>query len=133
MATANIVSGYGEWTSPGIHKTTWPSLTINTTGDVGSVKTSNGQMSLLSIYVTGTMTSVSVLQFQETVGSSTETFSVGQTVCGTNLQFDSTTGSGLSTGQVYMVRPGASRFRPKITAGASGAEDLTVIFTQAQG
>lgn len=129
MADANVVSGYGEWVSKGVHKTTWPSLQITTTGDVGSVQNVHSGMNVMSVYVTGTMTSVSVLQFQQSI-SATGEFVAGQTVCGTALQFDSTTGTGLSTGVVYLVRPGAAVFRPKITAGASGAEDLTVVFVQ---
>lgn len=129
MATAAVVNAQGEWIRRGIHKTTWANMTITTTGDVGTPQNSMGGMTILSVQVSGTMTSDSVIQFQEANGA-TLTYSVAQTVCGTNLAFGSATGSNLSTGTVYLVRPGASHYRPKITAGASGAEDLTVTFIQ---
>ena len=129
MATALVVSGYSEWQSKGALKTTWSSLSITTTGDVGTPENTYPGLNVMSVYVTGTMTSDANLQFQESTAASL-TFAVGQTVCGTDLTFDSTTGTGLSTGVVYLVRPGAKVFRPKITAGASGSEDLTVIYTQ---
>ena len=131
MATANVVSGSTQWIAKGRLKTNWNSLTITTTGDVGSVEQANPGLSVLSVYVTGTVASDTVVQFQESSAASL-TFGVCQTVCGTDLQIDSTTGTGLSTGVVYLVRPGATHFRPKITAGASGTEDVSVVFIQSE-
>ena len=131
MATAVVVSGQTAWISPGRLQTTWSGLEINTTGDVGTVENNYPGLSVLSIMVNGTMTSVSVLEFQESAAASL-TFTAAQTVCGTALSFDSTTGTGLSTGVVYLIRPGATHFRPKITAGASGAESLNVVFIQSK-
>jgi len=131
MATAVLVSGTGSWSNRDAHITTWQGLMVNTTGDVGSVQGSYGGLTLLSVYVTGTMTSDVNLQFQESI-TSTGVYTVGQTVCGTALTFDSTTAGGLATGTVYMVRPGGKYYRPKISAGASTTEDLDVVFVQAK-
>jgi hypothetical protein len=132
MATAVVVNGTSVWSSKGVHKTTWSGFEVNTTGDVGSIQNSYGSLGVLSIIVTGTMTSDVNIQFQESIGA-TETFTVAQTVCGTAANFDSTTGSLLATGTVYQIRPGGTHFRPKITAGASTSEDLNVIFVQSKG
>ena len=92
MATAIVVSGSTQWKAKGRLQTNWNSLTITTTGDVGSVEQAYPGLNNLSVYVTGTLTSTVILQFQQSNAASL-TFGVGQTVCGTDLSFDSTTGS----------------------------------------
>jgi hypothetical protein len=131
MATETIIPAETTWIQRGSSQTTWANLMMNTTGDVGSIENVYPGLNIQSVYITGTMTSVSVLEFQGSI-SATGTFAAGFTVCGTAMSFDSTTGTGLSTGVVYLVRPGDKAFKPKITAGASGAEDLTVVFVQSR-
>ena len=132
MATAVVVNGVGTWIAKGQHQTVWSNMTISTTGDVGTPQQHYAGMSFMSLYVTGTLASDTVFQFQQSPAASL-TFAVGQTVCGTNLEFTSATGSGLQVNTTYLVQAGAKHFRPKITAGASGSEDVTVYFLQSTG
>ena len=86
----------------------------------------------MSVQMGGTMTSVGVVSLKQR-NSATSEWSIAKTVCGTDITISSSTGSNLSTGTVYMIRPGAAHFRPHVTAGASGSLSVDVIMVQSNG
>ncbi len=131
MATAIIESGVGTWLSKGLHKTTWDNLDISTTGDVGSVQSAYGGLSLLSVYVTGSMASDVVLAFQQ-CNLATGTYDTCKTACGIAATWDTATGGNLELDTTYTIRSGGAFYRPKITAGASAAENISVVFIQSK-
>lgn len=131
MATAVVIAGVGSWVSPGQHKTVWSAVTLNTTGDVGQPQNSYGGLNIMAISITGTLASTGVFAFENRMATS-DAWTTAVTVTGAALTFDSTTGSNLSTGTVYHVRPGALQYRPHMTAGASGTDSVTVTFVQSK-
>lgn len=130
MATAVVVGHYQTWISRGVSRTRWDSMTINTTGDVGSAQSSANLIGGIDVMVTatGSLSSVGVLAFEESMDA--VTWTTANTICGTPMTFDSATAVGLSTGVAYHVRPGALYFRPHFTAGASGTDIASVIMIQ---
>ena len=131
MASPTTVGLLGSWVSRGVFQTTWDSLMINTTGDVGSPQTLYGGLGVISVMFTasGTLASDGVVVLEESIDG--VTYSTCNTICGTPISVDSATGTGLSTGVVYLVRPGARFYRPHFTAGASGAGNVVdVIMVQ---
>ena len=129
------ISGSTRWIAKGVLQTTWTGLEINAsatgTVDTGTAVDAYPGMNVMSVYITGSMASDVVVQFQESMAASLD-YAAGLTVCGTSLSFDAATAGGLSTGTTYLVRPGARTFRPRITAGASAAESLSVIYVQSR-
>lgn len=129
------ISGTTQWIAKGVLQTTWTGLEIDSsatgTVDTGTPVNAYPGMNVMSVFVTGSMASDVVLQFQESMAASLD-FVAGNTVCGSPLAFDAATAGALSTGTVYLMRPGARVFRPRITAGASAAESLSVIYIQSK-
>jgi hypothetical protein len=130
MADPTTVGHYQTWIARGVSRTRWDSITINTTGDVGSAQGSANLIGGIEVMVTatGSLSSVGVLAFEESMDATTWT--TANTICGTPMTFDSATAVGLSTGVAYHVRPGALYYRPHFTAGASGTDIASVIMIQ---